>query len=149
MSEKSNVSCDDRRDFTRFEEENRVHIEYENGGNEKDVPSIFAITNNLSLGGVKILSNVVFPVGRVIRITLDLSRSKKKVSLEGKVVWAKLQYEGQLYEMGIEFIHDYPKTFTQMFDHIYGQGFFSVEKKEQGIISAESDPSDEDRQSPL
>ena len=112
----------------RFNEENRVIIEYFPEGVEPgQVKTINALTQDLSIGGAKILTDKFFPTGSILNITLTLSKSKQIVKLQGEVKWVRSLYDDELYEIGIEFLHDISKTVLALIGHLYG--------KEKGIPS--------------
>ena len=105
----------------RFEEENKVVIEWANYKNPERNNVIYAFTKDLSIGGSKILTDVNFPVGTLFVITLTLSKSLQIVSLTAKVKWVNPVYDGDLFEVGLEFIHEQPQTIAAFFKHLYGK----------------------------
>ena len=111
-----------RRRDKRKKEQNKVIIEFVlddiDSGNERDIN---ALTHDISISGARILINRVFPVGTVLRITLDLSKSKQIVKLDGKVKWVKNLNKEYLYEMGLEFMHDIHKSVLVLIAHLYGE----------------------------
>ncbi len=112
----------------RFNEENRVIIEYfPEGVGPGKTKTINALTQDLSIGGAKILTDNFFPTGSILNITLTLSKSKQIVKLQGEVKWVMSLYDDELYELGIEFLHDISKTVLALIEHLYS--------KEKGIPS--------------
>ncbi|MCJ7582265.1 MAG: PilZ domain-containing protein, partial [Candidatus Aminicenantes bacterium] len=110
----------DRRE-KRFEEENKVVIEWANYKDPKRNDAIYAFTMDISIGGSKILTDVNFPVDTLFVITLTLSRSSQIITLPAKVKWVNPVYDGGLYEVGLEFIHEQPQTIAGFFKHLYGK----------------------------
>jgi len=118
----------ERRREKRFEEENRVIIEFvpdsEDSGNKKRT---FALIQNMSIGGARILIDKFFPVDTVFRMTLTLSKSKQIVKLDGKVKWVRSHCDEDFFEIGVEFMHKISRTVLALIRHLYG--------KENGIPS--------------
>jgi c-di-GMP-binding flagellar brake protein YcgR len=112
----------DRRRDKRFDEENKVVIECKNYVEPDQVNSVLAFTKDISIGGCRILTDIFFPVDSQMKITLTLSRSRQIVKLSAHVKWIKSVYDGDLFEMGVEFVHDTPQTIANLFKHLYGKG---------------------------
>ena len=113
---------ENRRKEKRFEEENRVVIHSaRNTEGATQHMEINASTHNLSLGGARITSHKVFPVGTVLRIQIHLERSKQAVKLDGRVIWVNKIQEKDLYEFGVEFLHHISKTVLSLIRHLYGE----------------------------
>jgi hypothetical protein len=110
----------DRRRSIRTEQENKVVIEFISAG--QDPPGIeetCALTSDISVGGAKIITNRLFPVGTLIKIHMTLSRSRQTLHLDGRVKWVKCLYDEDLFEMGVEFIHDLPETALALIRHMF------------------------------
>ena len=106
----------------RINEENIVVIEYCPDGvvSQKNI-KINALTKDLSIGGVGILTDKFFPRGTTLNITLTLSKSKQIVILKGKVKWVRGICDGDLFEIGVEFLHGISKTVEVLIRHLYGK----------------------------
>ena len=89
---------------------------------------IFTLTKDISKDGARLLSDIDFPVGTVFKISVVLSRSKKKVEFDGKVKWVKRLYDGDLFEMGVEFMDEVPSSALALMVH--------VDRAERGISSS-------------
>ena len=105
----------------RFEEENKVVIEWANYKNPKRNNAIYAFTKDLSIEGAKILTEIKFPVETLFMITLTLSRSRQNITLVAQVRWVNPVYGGDLYEVGLQFNHEQPQTISVLFKHLYGK----------------------------
>jgi Tfp pilus assembly protein PilZ len=105
----------------RIEEENKVVIEWANYKNPKTNNAIYAFTQDLSIGGAKILTDINFPIDTIFIITLTLSRTRQIITLPAYVRWVKPVYGGDLYEVGLEFIHELPQTIAGLFKHLFGK----------------------------
>ena len=105
----------------RIQEENKIVIEWANYKNPKRNNAIYALTQDLSIDGTNILTDVNFPIDTIIKITLTLSRSRQIITVAAHVKWVNPVYDGDLYEVGLKFIHELPQTIAGMFKHLYGK----------------------------
>ena len=116
----------ERRKYKRINEENRVIIrlmaEGIDPGKNKE---IFALTKDISKYGAKLTTDIIFSVGTVFKITVVLSRSREIVKFDGKVKWVKSLYDGDLFEMGVEFMDKISKSVLSLMQH--------VDRAEKGI----------------
>jgi c-di-GMP-binding flagellar brake protein YcgR len=117
----------ERRKERRIREENRVVIEVPGKWGQAGGPEINALTQDISLGGARILMmDEFFPVGSFLKMTLYLSRSKQIIKVHSKVRWART-IENGFYEMGVEFEHGIPASVMALINHLY--------KKDQSVPS--------------
>ncbi len=61
-------------------------------------------TEDISLTGAKIHTNVFLPVGSFLKIDLSLTSPPRMISAYAKVRWAKSVYADELFELGLEFV---------------------------------------------
>ena len=94
----------ERRKHRRFQQWNKAIIKSASGG-DGILPRcpIDAYAWDLSLGGTRIQSEECFPVGAVVRIHLELVRSRESVSIDGVVRWNRWNEQENIYEFGVEF----------------------------------------------
>jgi len=94
----------ERRKHRRFQQWNKAIIKSASGG-DGILPRcpIDAYAWDLSLGGARIQSEECFPVGAVVRIHLELVRSRESVSIDGVVRWNRRNEQDNIYEFGVEF----------------------------------------------
>jgi len=64
----------------------------------------FALTENISQGGVKILTDTFLPLDSVVRLEINMARYNRKMTLPGKVRWVFEHEDTRIYEMGLEFV---------------------------------------------
>jgi c-di-GMP-binding flagellar brake protein YcgR len=115
----------EKRKERRIREENRVIIEIPGKGGPEGSPEINALTQDISLGGARILiMDEFFPVGSFLKMTLYLSRSRQLVKVHGRVRWVRT-IENGFYEMGVEFEHGIPASVMALINHLY--------KKDQNV----------------
>jgi len=114
----------ERRKEIRLPEENRVAIVCRPGGGPGDGDSIQALTQDLSLGGARVLTHRAFAPGAELVMTVCLSKSKQVARFRGLVRWVKNVDEG-VYEIGVEFMHRIPGDILTLISHLF--------RKHQGI----------------
>ena len=106
----------------RFKEENRVVIQYAKANKDSvEYREANAFTHDISLGGARIQVGQFFPVDSVIRIQINLSRSREAIKVDGKVKWIRSIDGEDLYELGVEFLHHISKTILSLIWHLYGE----------------------------
>ncbi|MFC2161899.1 PilZ domain-containing protein [Acidobacteriota bacterium] len=128
----------DRRD-KRFIEENKAIIEWAQYKDPEHGNKIYAFTQDLSIGGTKILTDVSFPIDTVFMITLTLSRSRQIIKVAANVRWVKPVINEDLYEIGLEFIHDFNQSVTGLMKHLFGKEFpqdLALEMNQQEIFDS-------------
>ena len=111
----------EKRKDKRKEEENKAVIELAEGKTKSaNKISINALTQNISLSGARLQSDNFFPVDTHVNLQITLSKSKKLIKLNGKVKWVKDIQDGELYEMGVEFIEALPHKVMVLLQHLFG-----------------------------
>jgi c-di-GMP-binding flagellar brake protein YcgR len=119
---------DNKRRDKRFGEKNKVVIQFAFESQEaNNNTKIKAITHDISLGGARIVSPKSYPVDTVLRIEVNLSKSRQIVKLDGIVRWSKLSSDRESCELGVEFLHKISRSVLSLIRHLYGE--------EQGIPS--------------
>lgn len=90
-----------------------------NGPNSHGPAEVNAFTYDLSLGGVRIHSVERFELGTVLRLNIELVRSRETVSLEGRVKWVKRDEAANVFELGVEFDHDTSQTIMSLMKNLH------------------------------
>ena len=112
----------ERRREDRILEEDKVVIELLTNGQIPGEESIInALTKDISPGGLRIMTNVLLPVGTTLKLEIVLSQRRRRLHAGGVVRWARSVYEEELYEMGIEFDHISPEDKMLLLEHTYRQ----------------------------
>ncbi len=121
----------DRRKDSRESEENKVVIEYVTSlGESIGVTEIYALTRDISVGGARIVTDWFFPIDTFFKVNLTLSKTRQEVHLDGQVRWVKsLDDSDDLFEVGVEFLHDLPETTLALISHI-----LEIEKEIPSIV---------------
>jgi hypothetical protein len=110
----------ERRREKRRKEVNRVSLEYLPEGQIYRSKKVnFGLTEDLSLCGIKILTDKFFPIGKVMKISLCLGRNYETIYLIGRVKWAKSRGE-EAYEIGLEVEDTFEKSVRILTGHLYG-----------------------------
>lgn len=79
-----------------------------------------AVTCDLSLGGARIHTAQPFEPGTVLRLNIELVRSRETISLKGRVKWVKRDDAENVFELGVEFDHDTAQTVTSLMKNLHG-----------------------------
>jgi c-di-GMP-binding flagellar brake protein YcgR len=113
----------ERRRESRKKEGNRVSIEtFPQDQADADSTTTkrisFSITEDISLKGIKIISEAFFHIDTLLKIDLSLADFHEPLNLTGKVKWSR-SYEENLYEIGIEFTGASPEHMKALVDHMY------------------------------
>lgn len=95
---------EERRKAPRIQEENEVTItvisDINNFPKEKIINNF---TKDLSAGGAKLQTNILFPVDSLIELEFTSKGLRQQISAIGKVKWVKVIIEDESYEAGVEF----------------------------------------------
>ncbi len=120
----------DKRREKRVEEETKVAIRIlPEDKYEHDKNVVYALTKDISSGGVKILTDRMLPVDTLLHIELTLAKLRKLVTVTGKVRWVKRLYDDEVFEMGLEFVDTPPERVILLLENIYGTKEESQVKK--------------------
>jgi len=119
----------ERRRHRRFQQWNKAIIQSASGptGPVPRCP-IDAYAWDLSLGGARIQSDESFPVGAVLRLHLELVRSREYVGLDADVRWSRWNDEQRCYECGVEFRECVEATLQAIMRNLY----YETDRKEAG-----------------
>ena len=113
---------EERRKEKRFQQENRVCIQMGPENCESEDGGAFdSLTHDLCLSGARITTKRLYPPGTILRVQIDLACSKRTISLDAEVRWGNPLEETDLFEMGVEFQHEIPKTVLFLITHLYGE----------------------------
>lgn len=80
-----------------------------------------AFTYDLSLGGARIHTEREFPVGTIVQVQIQLSRTGQFISIESEVKWVRQSEPDNIYEMGVEFLHRIPQTLMSLMKNLYDE----------------------------
>jgi c-di-GMP-binding flagellar brake protein YcgR len=110
----------ERRKHRRFQQWNKAIIKSASGvqGLMPRCP-IDALAWDLSLGGARIQCEESFPVGAVLRIHLELLRSREFIGIDGEVRWSRWNEEQKIPEFGVEFRECVEATLQAIMRNLY------------------------------
>lgn len=109
-----------RRQEGRIKEEHRVtFMIITEDKNPIDEKTYYALTEDISTSGMKILTEKLLKIGTLLKIELSLWREKKIVDLYGRVHWVKELYDGGLFATGIGFEDTPPKNIMYLMEHVF------------------------------
>lgn len=78
-----------------------------------------AFSEDISSGGIKILSNKLLEKGTLLEIELSLGRKNKVIHLIGRVQWIKHLYDGELFAIGVMFEDNPPEITMSLMEYIF------------------------------
>jgi hypothetical protein len=105
----------EKRKNERIKEEKKVVIEFYPGGKDLRPKNVtYALTRDVSEGGVRLLTDRYFPVGTLLKITMSLARTRQIVNVVATVKWVTNFQTSDLFEMGIEYMHEIPESVLYM-----------------------------------
>ncbi len=112
----------ERRKHRRFQQWNKAIIKSASGapGLLPRCP-IDAYAWDLSLGGARIQSEESFPIGTVLRLHLELVRSREFIGIDGEVRWTRWNEEQKVHELGVEFRDCTEATLQAIMRNLYDQ----------------------------
>ncbi len=127
----------ERRKHRRFQQWNKAIINSASGG-QGPLPScpVDAVAWDLSLGGARIQCEQGFPVGAVLRLHLELVRSREFIGIDGEVRWTRWNEELKTHECGVEFRECVEATLQAIMRNLYHD---TDRKEKEGTAPAEPD----------
>jgi c-di-GMP-binding flagellar brake protein YcgR len=110
----------ERRKHRRFQQWNKAIINSASGG-QGVLPRcpVDAMAWDLSLGGARIQCDESFPVGCVVRLHLELVRSREFVGIDATVRWNRWNEEQKTHEFGVEFHECAEATLQAIMRNLY------------------------------
>lgn len=87
--------------------------------NPIDENSYLAFTENVSSGGIKIITSKLLEKRMLLNIELSLGRKNKVVNLIGRVQWIRHLYDGELFAVGVSFEDNPPESIMTLMEYIF------------------------------
>jgi c-di-GMP-binding flagellar brake protein YcgR len=111
----------ERRRDIRLVEENKAVVLRMTGEIKPGVPTVhYSLTQDISMGGARIMTDAPLERGERVRLDITLSRSRKRIRAVAEVRWVRELYEGEVYEAGLQFAGLDPDDEFALMDHIFG-----------------------------
>ncbi len=80
----------------------RESVAYQTGGS----PSCGSLAGDISEGGLRLTVREFIPLNTIISLNIRLSDPVRVVPARGRVVWVMEDFDGERFDVGIEFIVD-------------------------------------------
>ncbi len=117
---------EEKRREKRKDEENKVTVStVSKHKSQEKLDNIYALTKDISRSGTKILTDAKLKINTLLKIEMALAKSRKLITVIGKVKWIKQLYGDEVFEVGVEFVDTPPDRVMALIEHLYGQ---NVEK---------------------
>jgi Tfp pilus assembly protein PilZ len=109
-----------QRKESRLKEENKLtFMIVSEDKNPLDENAYLAFTEDISSGGIKIITNKLLEIGALLEIELSLGRKNKAISLFGRVQWIRHLYDGELFAVGVMFEDNPAENIMSLMEYIY------------------------------
>jgi uncharacterized protein (TIGR02266 family) len=111
----------EKRKEKRIEEEIKVAIKLlpeDKYQHNKNI--VYALTKDISSGGVKIVTDKMLPIDTLLKLELTLAKIRKLVQATAKVRWVNRLYDDDVFEMGLEFVDTPADSVMLLLEYIYG-----------------------------
>jgi uncharacterized protein (TIGR02266 family) len=108
----------EKRREKRLSEENKVVLQVVSE-NENLEESFYSFSRDISVGGLRIMTDSPLPVKTRVKLEIALSDSKKLVSGIAEVRWIKGLFDDEVFEMGLEFVELDPQSKVFLLEHVY------------------------------
>jgi len=110
----------EKRKEQRLKHESKITFEIISKEKRSHDKKIFlAVTEDISVDGVKILTDTRLPINTLLRINLSLAKPQKLISATGKVKWIKSLYNRKLYDMGLEFVNTPSAVVMDLIEYMF------------------------------
>jgi hypothetical protein len=112
---------EERRKDKRKTEIKRVLIEYlAEIPIEKMKRSSYTLMEDISLGGLKLISEKPFPIGQVMKVSITFKENPEPIHMIAKVKWTKIIDE-KMHELGLEIVDTFEESIRILMAHLYGK----------------------------
>ena len=112
------MSQREKRREKRLDEENKVILKIIPEKNERE-EIFYSLTEDISPGGLRIITDKPFPVKTKLKVEIVLPDEKKVIEGLVEVRWIKNRPEGEIYEMGLEFVELDGQNKIHLLEHVY------------------------------
>jgi len=112
----------ERRKDPRIGQENKVALNPLPEGRHRGAKGASCcLTRDVSMGGIRVMTDAALEVGTKVTVELTLTKSKTSVRAVAQVRWVKEIDGKKLFDMGLEFVEIGPEDELALIDHIYGK----------------------------
>jgi len=106
----------ERRRFLRLSTSTRIKFRRISNGN---VVSRQKLTKDISISGIKFLSDEFIPVSSYIKVNLSFKENLRPLELICQVMWVKSLYNDESYEIGAQIRQIDKENYKRIKDYIY------------------------------
>jgi c-di-GMP-binding flagellar brake protein YcgR len=111
----------ERRREPRTGEENRVALTIIPGEGQEPRGPYYCLTKDISVGGMRIMTDAPLGVGAAVQVEITLARSRRRVRALARVRWVKELFGKDVFETGLEFFGLDAESEVALIEHIYGR----------------------------
>jgi c-di-GMP-binding flagellar brake protein YcgR len=111
-----------RKEKRVFEEDKIVLKLIPEGNVPGSAETYYSLTQDISAGGVRIVTDSPLPVDSNVRFEIALAKTRRLVYGTGKVRWLNRLFEDRVFEAGLEFIELGPEGVGAILEHVYRHG---------------------------
>lgn len=113
----------ERRRDPRVREENKVVLTLIPEGTAPGAKQThYSLTKDISMGGIRIITDAPLAVNARVKLEITLSKSRKSIQAVARVRWVKDLFGKDVYDMGLEFEEIGSADELVLIDHLYGKG---------------------------
>ena len=113
----------ERRRDPRVREENKVVLTVIPEGTAPGPKQThYSLTKDISMGGIRIMTDAPLAVDARVKLEITLSKSRKSIQAVARVRWVKDLFGKDVYDMGLEFEEIGSADELVLIDHLYGKG---------------------------
>ena len=113
----------ERRRDPRVREENKVVLTLVPDGTAQGAKlTYYSLTKDISIGGIRIMTDAPLAVDTRVGVEITLSKSRKSIKAVAVVRWVKDLFGTDVYDMGLEVLEIDPDDQLVLIDHVYGKG---------------------------
>lgn len=99
----------------------KTAVEPAPGGNApRGKTPVDAFTCDLSLAGARLHSKEPFEVGSIVRLKIELVRSRETLTVNARIKWVKENGAEGIHEMGVEFLHAASSSIMCLMKDLHG-----------------------------
>ncbi|MDI6844557.1 MAG: PilZ domain-containing protein [Candidatus Saccharicenans sp.] len=109
----------EKRREKRLDEENKVVLYVLGESGQPQEESFYSFSRDISVGGLRIMTDQPLPVKTRVRLEIALSETKKLITGIAEVRWVKSLFDEEVFEMGLEFIELDPQSRVHLLEHVY------------------------------
>lgn len=113
---------DDKRKEKRVLDERKLNLQVISPGGDEPAfeGSMSALTMDISMGGLRFISDVDLPIDTRLKIAFS-TKTRKVINISGQVRWRRVIFDGEAFEIGVEFVETAPDKIVLLLEHLYGK----------------------------